>query len=208
VKDPKRLCDDEGAPFELRRLLAAAEDDVLDDAATARVRAAMLVPAARMPEGRPSARWPIAARPLVVATLAGALALTALVALRYQRSPVPAPSLAERASVAPPIVERAPMASPSAVTSATASAITSAPRSAAVRFVQPGGSHRVAASPEPDAREGLLLLLARRALDQDPERALALVAQHEREFPKSQLAPERDRLRAQALARRSAPLAE
>ncbi len=56
----------------------------------------------------------------------------------------------------------------------------------------------------PTPREGALLLEARRALELEPRRALALVKQHEREFPKSQLAPERLRIAAEA-ARRAAP---
>jgi hypothetical protein len=48
-----------------------------------------------------------------------------------------------------------------------------------------------------------LLLEARRMVDTDPARALALVQVHEREFPNSQLARERARLAAEA-RRRSA----
>lgn len=53
----------------------------------------------------------------------------------------------------------------------------------------------------PSAREGALLLQARRALDADPARALALVTIHEAEFPDSQLSPERTRIAAEARRR-------
>jgi len=56
--------------------------------------------------------------------------------------------------------------------------------------------------PTPSPREGLLLLQARQALDSDPAKALALIRQHERDFPNSQLAPERKKLLAAILARK------
>jgi hypothetical protein len=43
-----------------------------------------------------------------------------------------------------------------------------------------------------------LLLEARRALDTDPARSLALVRQHQLEFPESQLAPEAARIASEA----------
>ena len=51
------------------------------------------------------------------------------------------------------------------------------------------------------ANEGALLLAARRALEDDPARALELVREHERQFPNSQLAPERARIEAEAAKR-------
>jgi hypothetical protein len=51
------------------------------------------------------------------------------------------------------------------------------------------------------ANEGALLLEARRALDGDPARALELVREHARQFPNSQLAPERARIEAEAAKR-------
>jgi hypothetical protein len=51
------------------------------------------------------------------------------------------------------------------------------------------------------ADEGALLLEARRALDNDAARALELVREHERQFPNSQLAPERARIEAEAAKR-------
>jgi hypothetical protein len=57
-----------------------------------------------------------------------------------------------------------------------------------------------------EIREGLLLLEARKALDKDPARALALVKAHRGDFPNSQLAPERNRIEAEA-HRRIAELA-
>ena len=46
-----------------------------------------------------------------------------------------------------------------------------------------------------------MLLQARQALERDPQRALDLVREHDREFPSSQLQPERDLLRKQAIDR-------
>jgi len=51
------------------------------------------------------------------------------------------------------------------------------------------------------AAEGALLLEARRALENDAARALELVREHERQFPNSQLAPERARIEAEAAKR-------
>jgi hypothetical protein len=51
------------------------------------------------------------------------------------------------------------------------------------------------------ANEGALLLEARRALEDDPARALELVRVHEQQFPNSQLAPERARIEAEAAKR-------
>lgn len=50
-------------------------------------------------------------------------------------------------------------------------------------------------------REGALLLRARRVLDTHPALALELVQQHAREFPDSQLAPERQQLMTAARAK-------
>jgi hypothetical protein len=51
------------------------------------------------------------------------------------------------------------------------------------------------------AKEGALLLEARRALGDDPVRALELIHEHERQFPNSQLAPERAQIEAEAAKR-------
>ncbi len=56
-------------------------------------------------------------------------------------------------------------------------------------------------SAPPTIREGALLLDARRSLDSDPARSLALVQQHQKEFPTSQLAPERSRIEQEARKR-------
>jgi outer membrane protein assembly factor BamD (BamD/ComL family) len=55
------------------------------------------------------------------------------------------------------------------------------------------------ASPPPN--EGSLLLRARQALDGDPASALALTQEHARRFPNGTLAPEREVLAIEALAR-------
>jgi hypothetical protein len=76
----------------------------------------------------------------------------------------------------------------------------SAPLASVTRTVPSSSS--VAREPgAPLPREGTLLLEARRLLETDPARALVLVHQHEREFPVSQLAPERTRIAAEAQRR-------
>jgi hypothetical protein len=101
----------------------------------------------------------------------------------------------------------APHTAPPIASTAIAAPIESVAPSPPVETVQP----TVSAPPPPihrapaptvtatSPREGLLLLQARQALANDPQRALDLVEQHEREFPKSQLTPERSKLREDAI---------
>jgi hypothetical protein len=70
----------------------------------------------------------------------------------------------------------------------------------------PSAPSSPSASPTPPVTaipeaEGTLLLQAREALETDPARALALVREHEKRFPQSQLAPERARIAAEAANR-------
>ncbi len=100
-----------------------------------------------------------------------------------------AASLPEAHIVASPSAAKAvphPSPTPAAPTTPTASPPTAQP-----------------ASPPSAAptNEGALLLEARRALEDDPARALELVREHERQFPNSQLAPERARIEAEAAKR-------
>jgi hypothetical protein len=78
-----------------------------------------------------------------------------------------------------------------------------APKTSAFRVPVPSATSALSANPFaplaaiPEA-EGMLLLEARKALETDPARALALVREHEKRFPHSQLAPERARIGAEA----------
>jgi hypothetical protein len=137
---------------------------------------------------------------LLSALVAGALALAV-------RSGTPTPAAAPSPSASTPVPSTeapaassppAPLPEPSVEPSPTAPAQRSAraaPRPA------PSASLPAASAAAPSPREGLLLLRARQVLEADPARALELLAQHEREFPKSQLAPERATLRRQAEGR-------
>jgi hypothetical protein len=81
-----------------------------------------------------------------------------------------------------------------------------APKTSAFRVSLPAAPSASSASPLPPVAaipeaEGALLLQAREALETDPARALALVREHEKRFPQSQLAPERARIAAEAANR-------
>lgn len=210
MSDPERLRDGAG-PSELRELIRAAEDDVLDDAATDRVRASL---ASALPAGAfgaatlfGRARAGPASNPWTLVLVAGA-ATAAAYAYFSSGSPAPQTPVTPVASVtgtpysAPSAAEvPAPPQPASAEPARPAPSASVAPRpvaSVTVR-VPPREAREDAGAPSP--REGLLLLQARQALERDSARALDLVRQHEREFPQSQLAPERDKLRSEAEAR-------
>ncbi len=200
MQDPPRLSDDPGEP-EIARALREAQGDVLSVDAVARVRAALTA----LPGGpaagprSPMARLLTGATPLRIGlaglVLAG-LGLGGAAAMRHAPSPpvaLPAPRVdqgsalpPEEVSVPPP-ADAPPASVPSATTVGAARARASARPSS------------TAAGPTP--REGALLLEARRALDGDPARALALVRAHEQEFPASQLRSERARIAAEARQR-------
>lgn len=95
-------------------------------------------------------------------------------------APAPPPTSSAPRVAPPPSVKAAPSAPAAPSASAVPSATIAAP---------------------PTIREGSLLLEARRALDTDPARSLALVQQHQKEFPTSQLAPERSRIEQEARKR-------
>lgn len=207
MSDPKRLRD--GEADELRDLLRAAEDDVLDDGATDRVRAGLV---SALPAGvfGGATLWSrlragLASNPWAAALVAGGAAVGAYAFLSSgtpapQTPTTPVSSAHASASAAPSVAEVAPPPASQEPLRAAASA-SIAPRATASTAprVPPREERQDAGAPSP--REGLLLLQARQALERDPARALDLVRQHEREFPNSQLAPERDKLRRDAEAR-------
>ncbi len=206
-EDPPRLFDLEGgtdASSELGRALRSARADVLSPDAIARVRVGVAAKAA--------AASPIAST-AATATKGSSFGLLAKAGLALvvvgaglgiyglshreiapldahkESSPVPAFSSASQAPA-----PTADLAIPEPPASAP-------PAKSAV----PRAPTRPAPQPSVDAvaREGAILLSARRILDSDPERALGLVKKCEADFPDSQLAPERARIAAQARSRLS-----
>ncbi len=203
MSDPKRLAED--GPDALQRMLSVAQDDVLREDEQAeverRLRAAgLLAVSTTVLSG--------ATRKATVAKLAMAGAALALVvggvwALR--RSPPPAPN----ASPPPVMVATSPTVEASVSVSASGSASESAPELEMLDPPSPTASTpkpKVLASasaktdPVTPESEGLLLLRAKRVLREDPAQALALVREHEKRFPDSQLGPERKRILADAQA--------
>jgi hypothetical protein len=205
MNDPRRLRD--GAlGDDMRLLVRAAEDDVLDDEAVARLRgrlvaagvASSVAPVAKATMAR--ARGLLAKLVLVVG--GGALAVAAMVHFGAREVSAPSPAVAAQTpiAVAPTVAESSAPIAPVVETVS----VTDLPRPAA----PPARSTRAVAELRPAApaattspREGLLLLRARHALPGDPTLALSLVEQHEAEFPQSQLAPERDKIRREAEAK-------
>jgi len=203
MSDPKRLAED--GPDALQRMLSVAQDDVLREDEQAeverRLRAAGLLAAS-------TAVLSGATRKATVAKLAMAGAALALVvggvwALR--RPPPPAPN----ASPPPVMVATSPTVEASVSVSASGSASESAPELEMLDPPSPTASTpkpKVLASasaktdPVTPESEGLLLLRAKRVLREDPAQALALVREHEKRFPDSQLGPERKRILADAQA--------
>ena len=119
------------------------------------------------------------------------------------RSWVGAPSFEE---AAPAIVPAPPVpsipASLPVVEAAPPAAASAPPSSASLRTAESARTKASAApASAPSPREGTLLLQARRLLDTDPAQALALVQAHEKEFPRSQLALEREHIAAEARRR-------
>jgi hypothetical protein len=224
TQDPPRLSHDP-AGGALARALGDAQGDVLSPEAVARVQRGLAAAGVLgTPSGgggsgstgappKPLSGLLHASVPfrvgLVLAGLgAGIAGLSRMAAPAHspQRSPA---SEQTTASVTPAPVE-VPASStsaggdaPSPPPPAIETAIPARPPKAAPTASAPG--RKSAPTPDREAvpapREGALLLDARRALRTDPARALELIRAHEREFPDSQLGPERERLAAEARGR-------
>jgi hypothetical protein len=213
--DPRRLSDDPAEP-ELARALRDAQGDVLSPEAVARVRAALVMTGVAAASGAGAAglgaglRSPLAKLLAAAARLGVGLACLGLavgagvVVMRRAStheggaSVPPTPSAATTTAPAEgsasPTLDAPPEAAP------TATAVeTSRARAGARATGEPQRPSAADANPSP--REGALLLEARRALGTDPARALALVREHEQEFPRSQLERERRRIAAEARQR-------
>ena len=200
MNDPKRLRD---FGDDLGTLVRAAEADVMDDEAIARLRtrlAAAGVASATIAIAKPSMFRLIALKVLGVVG-AGAIAAIAIAAWPTHRATV---------TTAPPAIATiTPAATPSAIETVTTPdvpsiSVTELPRAKPQARATVAEARATEPPPAPAAtspREGLLLLRARRALPTDPALALSLVQQHETEFPASQLAPERDQIRREARAK-------
>jgi hypothetical protein len=206
TRAPRRLSDDPAEP-ELARALREAQGDVLSPEAVARVQtslAAAGIGAPKPPGPQPVAKLLTSAMGLRVGLGIVGLGLAGAVGVASMRqAPIPATlrppdqatalvTASAEVSAAPTLdllPPRQPVASTPAYPTAEASAARAKARSGAP------------VPPMPSPREGMLLLEARRALDTDPTRALALVRAHELEFPASQLGPERARIAAEARQR-------
>lgn len=218
MEEPKPLIDDPEDPA-LARLLGAARADVLPPESLARVKAAVLVvgttaaviattdsvalaASATKPAAAVAGKvFGIGLGKLVVGLAVTGMAVGGVVAVRRASpgaTPIPPPSSVETV-VAPPA--SAPV--PAAVASPTVTA-PAAVASAVPTVVTPTKPKALPSAPPSVAqpkREGVLLLEARKIVEKDPARALALVRAHELEFPKSQLAPERKSIELEALRR-------
>jgi TolA-binding protein len=208
MSDPRRTRDDPNAPAELRTLFARAQrTPPMSHEQRRRLRERIAVIAA----------VPVAASLLATtlkAMAAGAvvIAASAVVVVVAVRSPDTVQPASPRAS--------APSSRPAA--EETAALEIAMPESAAIPAEEMAADDVAApetddatdlapiarsprrTAPEPTAEdplagETLLLARAQSALATDPARALAATREHERRFPRGQLAAERDFLAAQAL---------
>jgi hypothetical protein len=197
MKEPERLLT---GSDELAKLIASATNDVLEDTRVERVwqgvAAGVGTAAAGAAGGGLLKGTLLKLLGSTVAKIATVLVVGSGVAvavtvhqyagtshIAHDRAPEPVVSVAS-----PP--EVLPMATVPSVTPEDL------PKSVAV--APPPKAHVSAVQGQPG--EGILLLRARQALATDPQRALDLVRQHDRDFPTSQLVPERDKLRAEAIA--------
>jgi hypothetical protein len=183
MSDPERLVTQKD---DLAKLLEAAERDVLEDARVEKVRHG-LVGAGAFSVAKASAVKSTLALKIGAVVVAVGTVTTAVILSR--------PHHVEAPNIVPPVASTAiaaPIESVPPPPVETVQTTVSAPPPSIHRTPAPTAT---ATSP----REGLLLLQARQALATDPQRALDLVKQHEREFPKSQLTPERNKLREDAI---------
>ena len=211
--DPKRMVREDGTN-QLGSMLRAAESDLLTEERVARVRLGL---AAAIAIG-PAAGAAIAKRALstpakigIAVVAAGVVGSVAHFALWHEP---PARAVFSAKSVAPaasPALSTARVTDLPAASALTAGGSTprreaevplTAPSKPVVsRAPRPARLAPLPSSSATPISEGALLLEARRALDRDPALAAALVRAHQRQFPDSQLAPERARIAAEASKR-------
>lgn len=188
MSDPERL----GG-----KLLEAGRRDRLEDDRVKRVRdglvaaGAFSTPAGGMLKGWASST-PAKLGAAIVLVGAGALGI------RWAMKP-PSKQSEVTITIAPPTPMPSVVPSPEPMETVSATPIVSTVLPSSK--TQPSQIQRAPAPTTTSPREGLMLLQARQTLENDPQRALELVRQHEREFPNSQLEPERALLRKQATDR-------
>jgi hypothetical protein len=214
---PRRIVEEEGDSA-LAAMLRAARDDGFTQEAVDRVRAGLAATVIVASAGATAAAVKstgllatLSAKVGLALAVIGVASGAAWLALR-DAAPVAAASAAPRVettATSPP----APSLPPTAPASAS-----SPPSDPPVATLRPHRGQPTPVRPETPAsppvpavppssatpaNEGALLLQARRALEDDPARALELVREHEKRFPNSQLAPERARIEAEATKRSS-----
>jgi len=189
-EDPPRLLDGDS---ELGRALRATQGDVLSPDAITRVKAGVSAKAAA-PAAATSAS--MLSKLVVLAVVVGAGTAVYLAASKDEPTrPVSV------ATTAPILVAPSAAPEPTPIPAADQPAASATQVPAVVATDVPRSRPKpVASQPPADAvtREGAILLEARRLVETDPARALMLVKQCERDFPNSQLSPERERIATQA----------
>jgi hypothetical protein len=196
-----RITDEEHAG-QLGALLRAAQSDVLTDEQVARIRRGLATTALVISPGAAIAKK-AALTPFKLSVVLVAGGIVGMVAFSLMSPEPSAPALAAPTRATPRVtsaVIETPASSPVAATSSTPLRPKSS-SAAPVGATSVGRPSLAAAAPSTPSNEGVLLLRARAALEQDPARALALVRAHEQQFPNSQLAPERARIAAEARRR-------
>jgi hypothetical protein len=208
-QDPTRLCHESS---DLAGALRDAQHDGLSPEAVDRVRTKLAAAGVVAAAGAAASTAVVTSKLSILAKLAGVgvlgvgiLMFAVAIERRGEHEPKGA-SIASIASIASPITVGAPPPPTETPAALIAEASASADISPTTPKAEPTAAisahaHPATAHAAPSAREGLLLLQARQALDTDPARALSLVRQHEREFPQSQLAGDRARIAALAARR-------
>ncbi len=227
--DPKRIVEDDGASL-LAAMLRAAHDDGLTQEEVDRIRAGLATATIVAGAGttalgvkRTGMLASTSAKLGLALAVAGVAAGGAWLARRDVATVAAAPAARGGEATAPLPTTTAPPSTPSppsdpaqsptslpeARIAAGPSAAKAAPhpwRPTPAAPTTPTAPQAPIAQPAwppsaTPADEGALLLEARRALENDAVRALELVREHERQFPNSQLAPERARIEAEAAKR-------
>jgi hypothetical protein len=194
MDEPKRLTSGDG---ELAGMLSLAERDVLQEERVDRVRAGLR--AAGVVGGTAGAtKFFGSATVKVVGVLLLGGVLTAFAVHHVHSTPTTIPASTLTPTPTPTLTPTPePIPTPTPTPSPTPHPNPS-PSPPVLRVAPVKSAVPVATAPSP--REGMLLLQARQSLATDPQHTLDLVAAHEREFPVSQLQPERDKLRREAIA--------
>lgn len=198
MNEPRRFLDDAGAPPDVRRLLAAAElPAIADPARLARSRRRVVGMAAIPVAGGGL----LLLHKLAIAALLGSVVGVGVEVGRRTFAAAPAVAPARNVEPARGIAVR-PAPAPTASEARTVPLAVSSSPAPARREGTAGSSAAAAPSASVGvARELELLEAARRVLESDPNRALAILEQHAREAPRGTLTIEREMLVIQTLVR-------